>query len=137
MNTYVSTCILTYMPTVSIYIKNEDFAKWLEIDNKSEFMHHALINDKGAIPSDSSDVQSKGSASMPVVRSLAEVMEAEEDEENEDPFPKTWMIDRATGHVVDTEAQDYVEGAGKAVHDWLKKHNRYVAWRSTFPISIP
>ena len=32
------------MPTVSVYIKNEDYVKWLAVENKSEFMHTAIEN---------------------------------------------------------------------------------------------
>lgn len=30
------------MPTISLYIKNEDYAAWLAIENRSEWIHLAL-----------------------------------------------------------------------------------------------
>lgn len=32
------------MPSVPVYIRKEDFNKWLAIENKSEFIHNALNN---------------------------------------------------------------------------------------------
>ena len=30
------------MPSVPIYIRNEDYSKWLSIENKAEWLHNAL-----------------------------------------------------------------------------------------------
>lgn len=51
--------------------------------------------------------------------------ENDSDEEEWVP-PDTYFIDRATGHVVDTSIQDYIDEEDEETIAWLKSHNRYV-----------
>src|SRR5438105_2893217 len=65
------------MPTVSIYIKNEDYSKYLGIENKSEFIHKALntqkpLNTDGSVYLKDGLVHSKPITPIPGSRDISQ-----------------------------------------------------------------
>ena len=94
------------MPTVSLYVKNEDYVKWLEINNKSEWFHDHInglvgegfdittINDPNERVEVSNDELEQIKHGTPV----KDIIDTREPEEESDYYTDL-VIDKATGYV--------------------------------------
>lgn len=109
------------MPTISIFIRNEDLPKWKALENKSQWLHDHLQVD---VRTDTVDTD-LGKVTYPVVetlkpRPMAEVL-AEEDEFS---YLENWIYSPVDGAVFDTETQQPVDGVTKKDVDELKRRGQ-------------